>query len=74
MKQRINCKIGTHGSDQIVLWNDKPIKKGDVIIAMKSDLYDQFHWSFRRLKSCQYWKKYKVYDMHNNGYLFLDYA
>jgi hypothetical protein len=62
MKNRIQAKIGTHSSLILVLWNDKPIKKGDKMLAMPSELYDSLHHSYRKLKSCQYWQEYLVTD------------
>ena len=62
MKNRIETKIGTHGSSVLVLWNDKPINIGDRILAMPSNIYDSLHYSYRRLKSCQYWEEYLVTD------------
>lgn len=70
MKNKIQAKIGTHGSSILVLWNDKPIKKGDKILAMPSELYDNLHSSYRRLKSCQYWQEYLVTD--TEPILFVD--
>ena len=60
MKTRRIAEIGTHPSCQIVLWNNKPIKQGDRIYAMKADLYDSLHSSWRKLKRCGYWKEYYV--------------
>jgi len=60
MKIRKSAKIGTHSSSVLVLWNDKEINIGDVIVGMPADLYDSLHSSYRRLKICQYWEEYKV--------------
>ena len=62
MKNRINAKIGTHSSSLLVLWNNKPINIGDRILAMPSNIYDSLHYSYRKLKSCQYWEEYLVTD------------
>ena len=62
MKTRVIAKIGTHSTQEIVLWNDKEIKKGDRIFVMESEIYDQLHSSVRRVKSCQYWQRMTVTD------------
>lgn len=69
MKIRIYCKIGTMPGTEIVLWNNKELKRGQRIFAMESRLYDSLHWEFRRKKSCQYWKSYLV--MQVEGLLML---
>lgn len=60
MKSRIHAKVGTHSSKILVLWNDKPMKKGDWIYAMEASMYDQLHSTHRRLKKCKYWERYLV--------------
>ena len=50
--KRINAKIGTHSMTILVLWDDKPIKIGDIIIGMPYKIYDNLHPSMRRLKEC----------------------
>lgn len=70
MKNRIKAKIGTHSSSILVLWNDKPIVKGERILAMPADTYDSLHYSYRRLKKCQYWQEYLVTD--TEPILFVD--
>jgi hypothetical protein len=60
-KPRIQAKIGTHSSTELVLWNDKQeIKIGSKILAMESKLYDSLHSQWRRLKSCDYWQHYLI--------------
>lgn len=63
MKKTIHVKIGTHSQTMLVLWDDKPIDIGDVIIGMPYKTYNSLHSSVRRLKSCQYWEKFRVTDL-----------
>jgi len=72
MKARRYCKIGTTGSNEVVLWKDIEIKKDDMILAMQSDLYDSLHKKYRDIKSNGMWKEYKVWDMYEDGFLFLE--
>jgi len=60
MKKKVIAKIGTHSSCELVLWNDKPYKEGDIIYAMKSDTYNSLHWSWRRIKHNNIWREYLV--------------
>ncbi len=70
MKKIIYAKIGTHSSTILVLWNDKSIKVGDIILAMPYRTYDSLHSSVKRLKKCQYWEEFKVTGL--NPILFID--
>jgi len=60
VKKRVLAKVGTHSSCILVLWNDLPYKEGDWIYAMKAELYDSLHWSWRRLKHNGMWTHYYV--------------
>ena len=59
-KKRLQVKIGTNSMSILVLWDDKPIKIGDIIIGMPYKIYDNLHPSMRRLKECRYWERLKV--------------
>jgi len=71
MKNTINAKIGTHSSTVLVLW--KAYTPGDKsILAMKLQQWNNSHWSYRRLKSCSFWKTYYVdQELSRNDFLFL---
>lgn len=60
MKVRKPAKIGTHSSTLLVLWNNKPYKIGDRILAMPYKTYDSLHSTVKRLKKCQYWEEFRV--------------
>lgn len=66
------CKIGTLSGSLIYLWNHKTtLEKGGIILAMEAKYYDQLHSHYKRLKSCNYWRKYKIDDINEEGRLFL---
>jgi len=60
MKSRKYAKIGTHSLTLLVLWNNNQIEIGDTIVGMPYRTYDSLHSSVKRLKSCQYWEKFRV--------------
>lgn len=64
MKKREYVKIGTLSQTILVLWNDKPIRIGGIILAMSYKTYDSLHSSVKRLKKCQYWEEFKVTDTY----------
>ena len=60
MKKRVIAKLGTNPSCEIVLWDDNPLKEGDWIYAMKAEVYDSLHSSWRKIKNNGHWKQYVV--------------
>jgi hypothetical protein len=69
-KKFVLAKIGTGSSTRIVLWKE-PKDGDDTLIAMKADVYNSLHWSFRRKRSCQYWKRYVIDKVSSDGFYYL---
>lgn len=71
MKPTIRAKIGTHAATVLVLWKEY-IPGDSFVIAMEQSQWECSHWSYRRLRSCSFWKKLWV-DKENSrpDFLFL---
>lgn len=66
----VSAKIGTHSSTRIVLW--KPYKDGDKrVLAMELSQWENSHWSYRRLKTCNFWKTYFIDKVSPEGFMYL---
>lgn len=65
------CKIGTHSTEIIVLWKDKPLVKGERVKAMKLNTYNQLPASLRNKEDYSYWENYYIEDITETGFLFL---
>lgn len=64
------AKVGTHSSTRLVLW--KPYAEGDTwVLAMELSQWENSHWSYRRLKKCNFWQRLFVDKVSPEGFMYL---